>query len=99
MVELANSGNTTAAELVHKYQFRPEYELYDCEQDPNQLQNLIDEEELKPIVSTLKAELEAWMQKQGDLGIETEMRALLRQGRYRNMTLAEAEAAWQARQN
>ena len=38
------------------------------------------------------------MTKQGDRGIETELDALLHQGRYKNMTRDEAEKTWQKRQ-
>ena len=47
----------------------------------------------------LKANLDTWMKQQGDRGVTSERQALLHQGRYRNMTLEQAEQAWRKRNN
>jgi uncharacterized sulfatase len=94
MVEAAEAGNEQAAELVRKYHFRPEFELYDCDADPLEMQNLADDPQYTNVVKSLKAKLDEWMSAQGDRGMETELDALLHQGRYKNMTREEAEEAW-----
>ena len=47
------------------------------------------------IQARLKGKLDEWMASQGDLGRETEERALLRQGKFKDMTFEEAVDAWQ----
>lgn len=73
--------NPAIAERVRMYKFRPPEELYDMENDPNELKNLIDDPSLAEIKQSLKQELKKWMQQQGDEGIPTELRATERQGR------------------
>lgn len=58
---------------------RPEEELYDLKADPFALNNLAISTNHKAIKAKLKAELTAFMEQQGDKGIETEMAALSRQ--------------------
>lgn len=96
MVEAANAGDTTAADLVNKYQHRPEFELYDCEVDPLEMNNLAEDSKYANVVNRLKEKLDGWMAAQGDQGTETEFTALLHQGRYRGMTREEAEKVWQS---
>jgi uncharacterized sulfatase len=83
---------------VQRYHYRPELELYDCDTDPLELHNLAANAEHAKDVARLKVKLQAWMTEQGDRGIETELDALLHQGRYKNMTREEAEKAWQKKQ-
>ncbi|MFK8110581.1 MAG: sulfatase, partial [Rubripirellula sp.] len=40
MVAKANTGDGTAQRLVNKYHHRPEFELYDCKQDPDNLNDV-----------------------------------------------------------
>lgn len=62
-----------------QYVERPEEELYDLEKDPWQLHNLAKSAKYKTVKKELRANLEAFMQQQGDKGGETEMQALTRQ--------------------
>lgn len=97
MVAAAQAGDQAAQAIVQRYQHRPEYELYDCESDPLELENLYGNADLEEIADGLKKELLAWMADQGDQGHETERRALLRQTRHQGKTLADAEIAWEKR--
>lgn len=97
MVRAAQQGDERAQWVVKHYEQRPEFELYDCERDPLEMENVIGDARHAAVVTRLQAKLEAWMADQGDLGAETETRALLRQGRYKKMTLEEAEAVWRDR--
>jgi uncharacterized sulfatase len=73
-------SDSHAAFLVHRYQYRPSEELYDVQQDPFELQNLADTSEYAEIKAKLRMELLAWMRQQGDEGINTELKAVERQG-------------------
>ena len=94
MVEAAEAGDAQAKELVEKYHYRPEFELYDCNADPLEMNNLADNPQYAKVVKTLKAKLDGWMASQGDRAAETELDALLHQGRYKNMSREEAFNAW-----
>ena len=74
----ATAGDAKAAAMTAKYQHRPTEELYDVENDPHCLNNLIDDKSLVTIKTTLSNELDEWMESQGDLGRETEALALTR---------------------
>ncbi|MFC1582779.1 sulfatase [Planctomycetota bacterium] len=69
-----------ASFLVERYLHRPPEELYDLEQDPWELDNRIDDENLADIKEELEQQLAKWMDQQGDRGLETEMLASTRQG-------------------
>jgi uncharacterized sulfatase len=71
----AESGDTNAAALVKRYQWRPAVELYDLEQDPYEMNNRADDPTLADERERLRAQLDAWMKQQGDEGVATEMRA------------------------
>jgi N-sulfoglucosamine sulfohydrolase len=60
MAELAKTDSYIAARH-DLYQHRVVEELYDIEQDPDCLTNLIDRSELQPELAKLRAALEAWM--------------------------------------
>lgn len=62
----AAKTNTTAAALVKRYHERPEFELYDVRSDSAEEHNLVAAPEQASRVKELKAQLEAWMQEQGD---------------------------------
>ncbi len=68
---------------VRRYQYRPEEELYDLEHDPYEMKNLAGDPAYADIKGRLRAELERWMKQQGDEGVNTELRAIERQGRNR----------------
>ena len=80
--QLAADGNELAASLVHNYQHRPAEELFDCQADPWNRHNLIDDPSFADVRRELSAQLNAWMQQQGDKGQETEMLALTRMPRH-----------------
>ena len=79
--EMGAAGDANARRLVHDYQHRPAEELYDCETDPWNRNNLIAEERLGGVRADLRARLDAWMKQQGDEGQPTEMKALERMPR------------------
>ena len=60
---------------------RPGEELYDLESDPFEMNNLAADPARAEIKARLQKELDAWMQQQGDRGLETEMLAPSRQGK------------------
>jgi len=97
MVTAARQGDAKAGELVKRYHFRPQFELYDCIADPLELANLAGSPKHAGIVKKLKGKLSEWMNDQGDKGVATELDALLHQGRYRGLTREEADEAWQKR--
>ena len=76
-VELAKTDEKAAA-AIERYQVRPEFELYDLDTDSWELDNLAGAPEHAERLAALKANLETFMQQQGDRGIETEAEALTR---------------------
>ena len=62
--------------LVNK---RPAEELFDLQNDPYELKNLAQDPNLASVKARLSAQLDAWMQQQGDKGMATELEALKRQ--------------------
>ena len=99
MIQAAQAGDAQAAELVKKYHYRPEFELFDCETDPLEMNNIVDDPKYAKVVSRLKGELTDWMKSQGDQGIQTEHDAILHQGRYKGMSREEAYEAYRQREN
>ena len=97
MVAAADSGDDTAQILVKRYQHRPEFELYDMKADPNEMHNIADSADSARIKERLHDTLVQWMDDQGDKGVETELDAILHQGRFRNMTREQALEAWKSR--
>lgn len=77
----AAAGDARAAVLVHDYQHRPAEELYDCEADPWNRENLVADPALASVLGGLRSALDAWMEAQGDAGQATEMKALERMPR------------------
>jgi N-sulfoglucosamine sulfohydrolase len=88
VANLHESWMTTGNEKDRKrgefYAKRLEFELYDVEKDPYQLNNIADKKGSGKIIKELQAELASFMKQQGDKGIETEMRAFERQPKRRN---------------
>lgn len=58
----------TAAFLVDRYTDRPEFELYDIEKDPYELNNLAYKEEFETIRNNMKRKIDEWMIQQNDEG-------------------------------
>ncbi|ARN57449.1 sulfatase [Sedimentisphaera salicampi] len=75
MLKLAEKGDRHAKHFTHKYQHRPEFELYDVKADPANINNLADNPGYEDTFNRLKARLDEWMAQQGDKGIETELNA------------------------
>ncbi|MEM9345706.1 MAG: sulfatase [Planctomycetota bacterium] len=69
------------AKRIAFYQNRPEFELYDIEADPHQLNNLADDRKHAERLRDMHDRLEAWMKNQGDEGFATEAKAKERQGK------------------
>jgi uncharacterized sulfatase len=74
---LARGGKD--AERARAYMERPGEELYDVTRDPDELRNLAADPAMRPVIASLRRELDRWMQRQGDRGVETEMLAKQRQ--------------------
>lgn len=68
----AENGNKKAQKLVRIYQERPEYEFYDLERDPYELNNLADDPAHAATIQKLKTTLASWIDQQGDRVIATE---------------------------
>ncbi len=99
MIAKAATGDISAQNLVSRYQQRPEFELFDCESDPLEMNNLAENPEYKNTIARLKSKLDAWMAAQGDKGMETEREAIYHSRRAIGKTKAEVDAAWAERQN
>ncbi len=73
MVEAARSGDQHAAAMVDRYQNRPAVEFYDVVKDPLEMNNLAEDPKHADRIARLRRQLDAWMQSQGDRGVETEL--------------------------
>ena len=80
MIAKANAGDKVAKRLVHAYQHRPAVELFDMEKDSLEMNNLAGHSDHQKHVGRLRTKLKAWMEDQGDQGVETELKARERQG-------------------
>ena len=60
--------NDKAKFLTEHFVKRPEIEFYDLENDPWELENIANHPEHKGRIAAMKAELERWMDEQGDKG-------------------------------
>lgn len=76
--KVADAGDAHAQRLVHDYQHRPAEELFDCEADPWNRNNLVDDPKFAQQLAGLRTQLETWMKQQGDEGQATEMKAFER---------------------
>ncbi len=79
-VAKSEGGDADAAEKVRRYRNRPAVELYDITKDPYEWDNLAENPDYASVLGEMAAELAMWMESQGDLGAETEMAAMERQG-------------------
>ena len=95
MIAKAKAGNAHAEEFVSKYHFRPEFELFDCNADPLEMDNVADNPEYAKVVTGLKGKLDDWMTDQGDQGIQTELDAIYHASKAMGKSKAEVDAAWE----
>ncbi len=77
-VAAAEAGEPDAISAVNRYQHRPAEELYDCDNDPWNQHNLIDDPAFASVKVRLSEKLDVWMQEQGDRGHATEIEAFHR---------------------
>ena len=70
-------SNETAATLVKNYQYRPNIEFYDLQNDPFNMDNLADDPRYKVVIDEMHGKLMDWMKACGDKGQQTEMEAML----------------------
>ena len=61
-------ANRHTYDLVKRYMTRPAEELYHTAEDPYEMTNLADDPAAAEIKARLSAELDSWMQQQGDPG-------------------------------
>ncbi|MEM7235995.1 MAG: sulfatase [Planctomycetota bacterium] len=97
MVEKADGGDARAKELVRRYHFRPEYELFDCDADPLEQVNLAGSSKHQATLETLKKKLREWMTAQGDQGISTEEESIFRLKKNAKRSRADALKRWKRR--
>ncbi|MEM7396219.1 MAG: sulfatase/phosphatase domain-containing protein, partial [Verrucomicrobiota bacterium] len=64
--DAAAEKDPKAAAIVKAYYTRPEFEFFDLEADPLELNNLVEGPEWRPEVEKLRGELAAWTKAQGD---------------------------------
>ncbi|TWU57084.1 Choline-sulfatase [Rubripirellula tenax] len=62
----AAKTDSHAADVLAHHHGRPEYELFDLEQDPHELNNLAGHAELASVEQALATELKQWIRDQGD---------------------------------
>jgi N-sulfoglucosamine sulfohydrolase len=60
--------NDHTFDMVRRYMVRPQEELYCMDTDPNELVNLVGDEEYQIVLRQLSAELDQWMRNQQDPG-------------------------------
>ena len=77
----AAAGDEHAMRVTDNYRRRPAEELYDCDSDPWNLNNLAEDPEHATIKSDLSKQLDSWMKQQGDQGQATELAAHQHQNR------------------
>ena len=72
MQRLEKAGEITAAEYPFLAKARPEEELYDTEQDPDELHNLAESADHLQTLTKMASVLDLWIQHTGDKGEEPE---------------------------
>ena len=82
-IEKAKAGDAHALAMTRKYQHRPTEELYDVENDPHCLNDLIGDPKFAELKADLSTRLDAWMKSQGDKGAATEAQAHTRKGGFK----------------
>ena len=77
-VELARQGKLTGPQAMMNLRFKPIEELYDCENDPHMINNVIDDPQYADVVKGMRKRLHDWMLETRDLGILDETEILQR---------------------
>lgn len=103
MQRLEKAGRITAAEYPFLARTRPEEELYDTVEDPDEMRNLANSPEHQQILTKMASALDLWIQHTGDKGEEPEDPAIAAAweermaGTYTDAyaVLAERESPWQ----
>lgn len=78
-IRKGEAGDGFALTQARRYTIRPAVELYDLNSDPWELTDLAADPANQATVTRLRAQLDAWMQQQGDQGDRTEREAHLHQ--------------------
>jgi len=81
-VELAKAGKLTGPQAMLNLRFKPIEELYDSENDPYMIYNVIDDPRYADVVKRMRGRLRDWMLKTRDLGLLEETETLLRAESY-----------------
>ena len=77
-VALAREGKLTGPQAMMNLRFKPIEELYDSENDPHMITNVIDDPQYADVVKTMRKRLHDWMLETRDLGILDEAETLAR---------------------
>ncbi|MGI9239745.1 MAG: sulfatase family protein, partial [Verrucomicrobiales bacterium] len=89
----AAGGDAHAQEVTQRYSTRPGEELYDCQTDPWNLNNLAGNAEFVSVKSDLSNRLDDWMRQQGDMGQATELEAHKHQSKGRKKKRGQEKAS------
>ena len=77
-VALAREGKLNGPQAMMNLRFKPIEELYDSENDPHMVNNVIDDPRYADVVTTMRKRLHDWMLETRDLGILDETETLIR---------------------
>jgi uncharacterized sulfatase len=77
-VELAKQGKLTGAQAQLNLRFKPIEELYDSQNDPHMINNVIDDPQYTHVVKRMRSRLHDWMLETRDLGLLAEAETLQR---------------------
>lgn len=67
--KLSEVSDPHAKFLIDRFVWRPEIEFYDTKEDPWEMNNLANSPKHRKRIENMKAELEKWMESQGDKGV------------------------------
>jgi N-sulfoglucosamine sulfohydrolase len=81
-VTLAREGKLTGPQAMMNLRFKPLEELYDSENDPHQVHNLIDDPQYAGVVKKMRKRLRHWTLETRDLGLLDETEILQRAESY-----------------
>jgi N-sulfoglucosamine sulfohydrolase len=81
-VELARQGKLTGPQAMLNLRFKPIEELYDSENDPHMIHNVIGDPQYADVVKRMRGRLRDWMLETRDLGLLEETETLQRASSY-----------------